>query len=70
MFDRPDRLVVGDISVREPHRGTGFAGRLLERATADAREQGCGERRRDVDEDNERAAVFCESPGSRRTVAR
>jgi ribosomal protein S18 acetylase RimI-like enzyme len=63
VFDRPDRLVVGDIYVREPHRGTGLADRLLERATADAREQGCGELRLDVDADNERAIAFYEKSG-------
>ena len=57
-FDRPDRLVVGEIYVTEPHRGTGLADRLMDRAAADAREQGCGEIRLDVDVDNERARAF------------
>jgi len=42
-FDRSDRLVVGEIYVAEPYRGTGLADRLMERAAADAREQDCGE---------------------------
>ena len=63
VFDRPDRLVVGDIYVNESYRGSGLADRLLERAAADAREQDCGELRLDVDVDNERAAAFYEKRG-------
>ncbi|ELZ37397.1 GCN5-related N-acetyltransferase [Halorubrum saccharovorum DSM 1137] len=63
VFDRPDRLVVGDIYVDEPYRGTGLASRLIERAAADAREQDCGELRLDVDVDNERARAFYEKQG-------
>jgi ribosomal protein S18 acetylase RimI-like enzyme len=63
VFDRPDRLVVGDIYVAESYRGTGLADRLLERAVADARERDCGELRLDVDIDNERAAAFHEKRG-------
>ena len=62
-FDRPDRLVVGELYVAAPYRGTGLADRLLERATADAREQDCGELRLDVDVDNERALAFYEKQG-------
>ena len=40
-FDRPDRLVVGDLYVAGEHRGTGLADRPTERAERDAREQGC-----------------------------
>ncbi|MGQ3329006.1 GNAT family N-acetyltransferase [Halorubrum sp. FL23] len=63
VFDRPDRLVVGDIYVQEPYRGSGVASRLLERAAADARERDCGELRLDVDVDNERAMAFYEKHG-------
>lgn len=63
VFDRPDRLVVGDIYVDESYRGTGLADRLLERALTDAREQDCGELRLDVDVDNERATAFYERWG-------
>ncbi|RLM70419.1 N-acetyltransferase [Halorubrum sp. Atlit-26R] len=63
VFDRPDRLVVGDIYVGESYRETGLADRLMERAEVDAREQDCGELRLDVDVDNERAAAFYEKRG-------
>lgn len=63
VFDRPDRLVVGDIYVAETYRGTGLADRLVERAIADAREQDCGELRLDVDVDNDRALAFYEKRG-------
>ncbi|WP_096393662.1 N-acetyltransferase [Halorubrum trapanicum] len=63
VFDRPDRLVVGDIYVDESYRGSGLADRLLERAAVDARERDCGELRLDVDVDNERAAAFYEKRG-------
>ena len=62
-FDRPDRLVVGDLYVAEEHRGTGLADRLMERAERDARERGCGQLRLDVDVDNERAMAFYEKQG-------
>ncbi|WP_200530419.1 GNAT family N-acetyltransferase [Halorubrum sp. LN27] len=63
VFDRPDRLVVGDIYVAESYRGTGIARRLMGRAAADAREQECGQLRLDVDVDNERAIAFYENAG-------
>ncbi|WP_050033006.1 GNAT family N-acetyltransferase [Halorubrum halophilum] len=63
VFDRPDRLVVGDIYVAEPYRGTGIGGRLMERAAVDAREQDCGALRLDVDVDNDRAMAFYEKQG-------
>jgi len=63
VFDRSDRLVVGDIYVAEPYRGTGLARRLMERAAADARERNCGEIRLDVDVDNERARAFYAKQG-------
>jgi len=63
VFDRPDRLVVGDIYVREPHRGTGLARRLVDRAAERAREAGCAELVLDVDVDNERALGFYEKLG-------
>ena len=62
-FDRPDRLVVGELYVAEAHRGTGLADRLMERAERDARERDCGELRLDVDVDNERAMAFYEKQG-------
>ena len=63
VFDRPDRLVIGDLYVRERRRGTGLADRLVDRAVARARELGCGELVLDVDVDNERALAFYERRG-------
>lgn len=62
-FDRPDRLVVGELYVAKPYRGTGLADRLMERALTDARERDCGELRLDVDVDNGRAMAFYEKRG-------
>ncbi|MDB2273617.1 GNAT family N-acetyltransferase [Halorubrum ezzemoulense] len=62
-FDRPDRLVIGEIYVAAPYRGTGLADRFVERAVADARDHGCGQLRLDVDVDNERAVAFYERTG-------
>ncbi|OYR40013.1 MULTISPECIES: N-acetyltransferase [unclassified Halorubrum] len=63
VFDRPDRLVVGDLYVSAAFRGTGLADRLMERAAIDARERDCEELRLDVDADNERALAFYEKQG-------
>ena len=62
-FDRPDRLVIGEIYVAAPYRGTGLADRFVERAVDDARDHGCGQLRLDVDVDNERAVAFYERTG-------
>lgn len=58
VFDRPNRVVVCDIYVREPHRGTGLARDLIERARKRAREEDCAELVLSVDTDNERALGF------------
>lgn len=63
VFDRPDRLLIGDLYVREPSRGTGLARRLVERAATDARERDCPELCLDVDASNERALAFYEKVG-------
>lgn len=63
VFDRPDRLVIGDIFVREPYRGTGLADELLARARARAEAADCPELALDVDVDNERALAFYEKHG-------
>jgi ribosomal protein S18 acetylase RimI-like enzyme len=63
VFDRPDRLRVGDIYVREPHRGTGLARELIDRAIQQARETGCSELTLDVDVDNDRALAFYRTLG-------
>lgn len=63
VFDRPDRLVICDIYVREPYRGTGLARRLVERARTRATETGCDQLVLDVDVENERALAFYEKLG-------
>ncbi|MFB6221208.1 MAG: GNAT family N-acetyltransferase [Halolamina sp.] len=63
VFDRPDRLVVCDIYVKAPYRGTGLARDLVERAERRARESGCAELKLEVDVDNERARGFYEKLG-------
>ncbi|MDF9744249.1 GNAT family N-acetyltransferase [Natrinema salsiterrestre] len=63
VFDRPDRLVVTDIYVREPYRGTGLADDLIDRATKRAREATCTELALEVDVDNDRAIAFYEKRG-------
>lgn len=55
VFDRPDRVVVGDIYVHEPHRGTGLAHDLMGCARKRAREEDCAELVLSVDVDNNRA---------------
>ena len=62
-FDSPDRFVIGDLFVREPHRGTGLADSLVDRAVEQAHEEGCQELALDVDVDNERAMAFYEKRG-------
>jgi ribosomal protein S18 acetylase RimI-like enzyme len=63
VFERPDRLVVGDLYVVESCRGTGLADALLERAAERARETGCAELALDVDVANERARSFYRKHG-------
>lgn len=63
VFDRPDRLVVGDIYVEASRRGTGLAERLLDRAAERARDAGCAELALDADVDNDRALAFYEKQG-------
>lgn len=63
VFDRSDRLVICDIYVREPHRGTGLAAELVDRARARARETGCSELKLEVDVGNDRAMAFYETLG-------
>ncbi|EMA40646.1 GNAT family N-acetyltransferase [Halococcus hamelinensis] len=58
VFDRPDRVVVCDIYVREPYRGTGLAHHLMSRAGTRADEAGCSEAVLSVDVDNDRALAF------------
>jgi ribosomal protein S18 acetylase RimI-like enzyme len=63
VFDRPDRLVVGDLYVRDGYRGTGLARQLLDRAADRTRERGCPEMKPGVHVDNDRAVAFYETLG-------
>jgi len=63
VFDRPDRLFVGDFYVRESHRGTGLASALLDRARSAARDRACPELALDVAVDNDRAIARYEAEG-------
>jgi len=63
VFDRPDRLKIGDIYVQESHRGDGLADDLLDRVADHARETGAPELSLDVDADNERAMGFYQKVG-------
>lgn len=63
VFARPDRLVVGDVYVREDYRGTELAADLFDRVRTGARERGCPELALDVDASNERAIAFYEGFG-------
>lgn len=63
VFDRPDRVIVGDLYVREPYRGTGLATDLVGIVAEHARERGCTQVELDVDVDNERAIAFYEKLG-------
>lgn len=63
VFDRPDRLVVADLYVRQPYRGTGHGRALLERAADRARTLDCAEITLEVDEDNEPAIAAYEELG-------
>lgn len=63
VFDRPDRLVICEIYVREPYRGTSLTRELVERARTRAHENGCAEFTLEVDVDNERAIAFYQKLG-------
>lgn len=63
VFDRPDRVVVGDFYVRESNRGSGLARDLLDSVVEYARDRDCLELALDVDLDNERALTFYEKVG-------
>lgn len=63
VFDRPDRLEIDDLFVRERYRGTGLSRELVRRAVEHARETGCAELALDVHLDYERAVEFYERLG-------
>lgn len=57
-FDWPDRIVIGDLFVKEVYRGGGLADQLVARAVQFAREDGCEQLTLEVDIDNERALAY------------
>jgi ribosomal protein S18 acetylase RimI-like enzyme len=63
VFDRPDRVVICDLYVEEPYRGTGLARELVGIASTEARERGCPELKLEVDVPNDRAVAFYEKLG-------
>ena len=63
VFAAGDRLHVGELYVREPYRGEGVAGDLLDRVDGTAAARGCERVTLDVDVGNERARAFYEKRG-------
>ena len=63
VFDRPDRVTIGDIYVRPPFRGIGLADRLVDRVAEHARDEDYEELRLEVHEANDRAKSFYRSLG-------
>ncbi len=63
VFDRPDRLVIDDLYVRELYRGGDLARDLVGRAASYAEAADCPQVALDVDTDNERARAFYDSLG-------
>jgi ribosomal protein S18 acetylase RimI-like enzyme len=63
VFDRPDRLFICDVYVRETDRGTGLATDLVGQASAWGQENGCEEMSLDPHVDNDRAIGFYEKLG-------
>jgi ribosomal protein S18 acetylase RimI-like enzyme len=63
VFNRPDRLLIGDFYVQEGYRGEGLAHELMEYAAERAREAGCSELTLNVDVNNKRAIRFYEKLG-------
>lgn len=63
VFDRPDRLVICDIYVEAPYRGTGLSRELVDRARKRAQESGFPELKLEVDVNNDRARAFYEKLG-------
>jgi GNAT superfamily N-acetyltransferase len=63
VFARGDRVNVGELYVRPPHRGEGLADRLLDRVVAWGRDRGCERLSLSVNVDNERARAFYERRG-------
>ena len=63
VFAAGDRLHVGELYVREPYRGEGVAGDLLDRVDATAAARDCERVTLDVGVGNERARAFYEKRG-------
>jgi ribosomal protein S18 acetylase RimI-like enzyme len=63
VFDREDRLIVGDLYVILAERGTGLAETLLSQAASVAQETGCEVLTLEVDVQNERAQAFYDRMG-------
>ena len=63
VFAAGERLHVGELYVREPYRGEGVAGDLLDRVDATAAARDCERVTLDVDVANERARAFYEKRG-------
>ena len=63
VFAAGDRLHLGELYVREPYRGEGVAGDLLDRVDETAAARDCERVTLDVDVANERARAFYEKRG-------
>lgn len=63
VFDRPDRIVICEIYVSEPYRGTGLAHELVKYAESRAKAENCSEIVLSVDVDNNRALRFYDKLG-------
>lgn len=63
VFDRPDRIMVGELYVVEAYRGDGLADELMAHAVERARVEGCDEVTLNVDVSNERAIAYYEKVG-------
>ncbi|GAA0537456.1 GNAT family N-acetyltransferase [Halorubrum ejinorense] len=63
VFAAGDRLHLGELYVREPYRGEGVAGALLDRVDETAAARDCERVTLDVDVANERARAFYEKRG-------
>lgn len=63
VFERPDRLMVGELYVVEAYRGSGLADELMAQAVERARAEGCDEVTLNVDVSNQRAMAYYEKVG-------
>jgi ribosomal protein S18 acetylase RimI-like enzyme len=63
VFDRPNRIIICEIYVSEPYRGTNLARNLIECAEGRAQTEDCSELVLNVDVDDKRALRFYEKLG-------